>query len=289
MTNVWILTTTSQITTLVDAGRRLGGTVTVVAVGEGAYPLVDAVRTVPLTAGTPAEAAAPAVAAALAAEPGDVILVPNRPAERVLAGAVAARLGAPVLTQVLDLADGTFTVSRFGGISVETLSSTAPVVLVMAGGAELEGEPVPATAVAADLLPATITAQSTAAVVSVNLGSAKRIVAAGRGFASEADLQLARDLAGALNAEVACSRPLAEGVNWMPKESYVGISGQSVKPDLYVAVGISGQLQHMAGAKESRTIIAINSDDHAPIFAQADYGIVGDLNTILPALIAALR
>ena len=76
---------------------------------------------------------------------------------------------------------------------------------------------------------------------------------------------------------MACSRPLAEGVGWMPKESYVGVSGQSVKPDIYVALGISGQLQHMAGAQDAKVIVAVNSDENAPIFASADYGIVGEI------------
>ena len=97
------------------------------------------------------------------------------------------------------------------------------------------------------------------------------------------------ELASALGAEVACSRPLAETVDWMPKSRYVGVSGQKVKPDIYVAVGISGQMQHMAGARDARTIVAINSDGDAPIFAQADYGIVGDLHEVLPALTRALR
>ena len=82
---------------------------------------------------------------------------------------------------------------------------------------------------------------------------------------------------------------LAETVDWMPKSRYVGVSGQKVRPDLYVAVGISGQMQHMAGARDARTIVAINSDGDAPIFAQADYGVVGDLHEVLPALTRALR
>lgn len=81
---------------------------------------------------------------------------------------------------------------------------------------------------------------------------------------------------------------MAEGVGWLPKDSYVGVSGQTVKPDLYVAVGVSGQLQHMAGVREARTIVAINNDEHAPIFAHADYGVVGDLYEVLPALVTAL-
>ena len=96
-------------------------------------------------------------------------------------------------------------------------------------------------------------------------------------------------VAAALGAETACSRPLAETVDWMPKSRCIGVSGQKVHPDLYIAVGISGQMQHMAGARDSKTIVLINSDAEAPIFAQADYGVVGDLTTVLPALAKALQ
>lgn len=81
----------------------------------------------------------------------------------------------------------------------------------------------------------------------------------GRGFKAEGDLRLARDLAAALGAEVACSRPLAVGVDWLPKEVYLGISGQTIKPSIYVAAGISGQLQHMTGVQDAATIVASSS------------------------------
>ncbi|WP_415111508.1 electron transfer flavoprotein subunit alpha/FixB family protein [Propioniciclava sp.] len=273
---------------MIDLGRAWGGTVTVVAVGEDAYAGVDAVRTLTLPPGTPAEAAAPAVAAAVTAEPGDLVLAPNRAAERVLAGAVAARLNAPVVTGVSAVAPGSLTVERFGGITEETLASPAPVVIVAAGGAEASGDPVSASAIEAETLPATVTEESTTQSDSTDLAAAKRIVSVGRGFKASGDLDLARTLASALDAELCCSRPLAEGVGWMPKESYVGVSGQVVKPDLYLAVGISGQLQHMVGARDARTIVAINADSSAPIFSHADYGVVGDLYEVLPALTDAL-
>ena len=88
--------------------------------------------------------------------------------------------------------------------------------------------------------------------------------------------------------ELACSRPLAEGVSWFEKKLYVGISGAQVSPELYIAVGISGQLQHVVGMNKSQTVVAINSDSDAPIFEQADYGIVGDLYAVLPELTKAL-
>ena len=114
-------------------------------------------------------------------------------------------------------------------------------------------------------------------------------MAVGRGFAEEKDVDLARSFAAAMGAEIACSRPLAEGNGWLSRETYVGISGQRVAPDVYVAVGISGQIQHTAGMDESKIVVAINKDDKAAIFDIADYGIVGDLYDVLPALTKALE
>lgn len=123
----------------------------------------------------------------------------------------------------------------------------------------------------------------------VDIGEATKLVSVGRGFHKKEDLKLAEDLAAALKAELSCSRPVAEGEHWLPIERYVGISGHTVKPDLYLAVGISGQVQHMVGARESKVIVAVNNDEHAPIFENADYGIVGDLYEVLPLLTAAVR
>jgi electron transfer flavoprotein alpha subunit len=128
-----------------------------------------------------------------------------------------------------------------------------------------------------------------AELVSVDLPSAPMVVGIGRGLKAQADLTLIEELATALGAELGCSRPLAEGVDWMPKERYIGISGQHIAPRLYMAVGISGQLQHMFGARDSEVIVAVNSDADAPIFAECDYGLVGDLYRIVPALVAALK
>jgi len=122
----------------------------------------------------------------------------------------------------------------------------------------------------------------------VDIAGVTKLIAVGRGFRKQEDLKLAQDLAAALNAEVACSRPVAEDEHWLPIERYVGISGHTVKPELYLAVGISGQVQHMVGARESKVIAAINNDEHAPIFEAADYGIVGDLYELLPLLTAAI-
>ena len=289
MVNTWIIAVEPEIAALVEHGRAVGGSVVAVTVGGTPVAGVDRVVDVPLAEGVPAEAAAPAVAAAVAAEAGDVVLAANKPAERVLAGAVAARLGAPYLHGLKKIGQGSAELSRFGGIALETVSFDTAVVAVLDGGAVPEGEAPAAETASGEYYEATVTGQDKVDVSSANLGSAKRIVAAGRGFKAEEDLKLAEDLAAAIGAELACSRPLAEGADWMSADRYVGVSGQSVAPDLYIAVGISGQIQHTVGMVDSKVVVAVNNDDKAPIFEGADYGIVADLYEALPAIVEAAK
>ena len=122
----------------------------------------------------------------------------------------------------------------------------------------------------------------------VDLARAEYIVAVGRGIGSQEKIAVADRLAQALGAEVAASRPICDS-GWLPMDRQVGSSGQTVTPKLYVALGISGAIQHLVGMKGSRTIVAVNKDAEAPIFEVADYGIVGDLFEIVPAIVAELE
>jgi electron transfer flavoprotein alpha subunit len=122
----------------------------------------------------------------------------------------------------------------------------------------------------------------------VDLSQAARIVSIGRGIKGQEHIELAKQLADALGAELAASRPICDA-GWLPMERQVGSSGQTVAPKLYLALGISGAIQHVVGMKGSRTIVAINKDAEAPIFELADYGIAGDLFEVVPAMIAALK
>jgi electron transfer flavoprotein alpha subunit len=122
----------------------------------------------------------------------------------------------------------------------------------------------------------------------VDLGQAERIVAVGRGIKAQEHLTLAQGLAEALGAELAASRPICDN-GWLPMDRQVGSSGQTVAPKLYVALGVSGAIQHLVGMKGSRTIVAVNKDPDAPIFEVSDYGIVADLFDVVPALTAELK
>ncbi len=122
----------------------------------------------------------------------------------------------------------------------------------------------------------------------VDLTSADIIVSVGRGIKEKDNIPIVEELAKALGAELAASRPICDN-GWLPMERQVGSSGQTVSPKMYLAVGISGAIQHLVGMKGAKTIVAINKDANAPIFEVADYGIVGDLFEIVPALVAEIN
>jgi electron transfer flavoprotein alpha subunit len=126
------------------------------------------------------------------------------------------------------------------------------------------------------------------AAQTVDLSAAPIIVSVGRGIKEQDNLPMMEELAAALGGELAASRPICDN-GWLPMERQVGSSGQTVSPKLYLAVGISGAIQHLVGMKGSKTVVAINKDENAPIFEGADYGIVGDLFEVVPALTEAVK
>ncbi|MBD3780519.1 MAG: electron transfer flavoprotein subunit alpha/FixB family protein [Micrococcales bacterium] len=308
---------TQDVLVLVDGDAAVAGPVavaraavsqtpgaTVTAVVVGARSVADAVAASGVdrvlwlgdAEGAPAEAWAGAVADAVAQAAPRLVVAPARDGGRALAGAVAARCGAPVLTGVTEvtLEDGAVVVQRdvHGGIAVRTERVTGgPAVLTVAPGGS--SEPVAPVAVeeagAAPSAAVRVREERASGREAVDLGGARVVVGIGRGLKAREDLAIVERLAAALGGEVACSRPLAEGHDWLTKDRYIGISGQHVAPDLYVAAGISGQVQHMVGVAGAKVVVAINSDPDAPVFAQCDHGVVGDLYAVLPALAAALE
>lgn len=123
----------------------------------------------------------------------------------------------------------------------------------------------------------------------VKLSDAPVIVAFGRGVRKKEDITVIEQFAQAVGGVVGCSRPIAEDLRWLPEEQYIGLSGQKVNPKLYFALGISGQIQHLTGIRNSRIIVAVNNDPKAPIFEFSDYGIVADLYQAIPAFTNAVK
>ena len=300
--NAWIVVGDQPaIGNLITVARSLGGPVGAVVAGprsvaeKVAASGVDQVVWCSGPDDTPAEASAPAVAEVVAADPPRVVLAGRNPGERVLLGAAAARLKAAVLTGARTVSlDGDTTIvvnAVFGDIVDETVTVSGPVALLLDGGPvpPATGASAPIEEVSVTPLDIKVIETRTFGFEEVDLNEAHRVIGVGRGFKAKEDLAMVEALAETLNAEVACSRPVAEGLNWMGKDRYIGSSGAHIAPQLYFAIGISGQLQHMVGVVGAETIVAINSDPNAAVFSQTDYGLVGDLYQLVPAITAALK
>jgi electron transfer flavoprotein alpha subunit len=300
--NAWIVVGDQPtVGNLITVARSLGGAVGAVVAGPRSVAETVAARGVDKVVwcsapdDVPAEANAAAVAEAVAADPARVVLAGRNPAERVLLGAAAARLGAAVLTgarSVTTDGDDIIVVNAiFGDIAEETVAVSGPVALLLDGGSvpPADRATAPIEEISVPPLGLKVVETRTHGFDEVDLGAAHRVIGVGRGLKAQEDLALIEELAHALDAEVACSRPVAEGLNWMGKDRYIGSSGARIAPQLYLAVGISGQLQHMVGVTGAETIVAINTDPNAAVFKQADYGLVGDLYQLVPAVTAALK
>ena len=226
------------------------------------------------------------------------VLFPHTYQVRDFAPALATRFKQVLLSDVIAIHDGpTFVRQLFQGkLNADyRAAGSAPVFVSIQAGSfkaeSIEAGSAPVEALGVELTPAEI--RSTPgepfreAAQTVDLTAAPIIVSVGRGIREQENIPMVQALADALGAELAASRPICDA-GWVPMQRQVGSSGQTVSPKLYLAVGISGAIQHLVGMKGSKTVIAINKDENAPIFEVADYGVAGDLFEIVPALTKAI-
>lgn len=298
----WIITTTTGATgTMVSIAKSVG-TVTLVVVGDKttadacANSGADKVLWIEAREDVPAEAYANSVAEQTRKANPALIITSENPQDRVLAAAAADAVGARWVSGVKAVTTAAdqlhVTVTSVENRVIEDLTVEGPVAALFSGRDE------------------GLTSDQTSPIEEVNnctaddgirlverltpnsvggLSTAARVVGVGRGVKSRNDLPLVEELAEALGAEIACTLPVSDDLHWFEPDHVVGRTGRSIRPDLYLAVGLSGQPQHQDGIRDAKFVVAINSEPKAPIFRRAQFGIVGDLYDVLPALLTALK
>jgi electron transfer flavoprotein alpha subunit len=290
-------------------GRQISQPVTAVVLGAATDSLASEVAVKdptqvvrvehPLLAPYTADEFISALQQLIQTESPATVIFPHTYQVRDFAPALAARLGQVLISDVVSIAEGPlFTRQLMQGRLTGSYRHTGSgpcFISVQAGAFRAEASPAGSAEISTfvpTLDPAQIRTTPgqpfRASAQTVDLGSAQLIVSVGRGIREESNLPIVQALATALGAELAASRPICDN-GWLPMERQVGSSGQTVAPKLYLAVGISGAIQHLVGMKGSQCIVAINKDPEAPIFEVADYGIAGDLFEVVPALTEALK
>jgi len=233
------------------------------------------------------------------AESPDFVVFPHTYQVRDYAPALAARFGQSLVCDVVGIEPGPVFLRQLmqGRLAGAYRPQSRPCFVSVQAGSFRAEEAQAGASAAVEVFTPTMSGEQIrtrpsepfrGSAQAVDLGAAQRIVSIGRGIRDAANLPIAQDLASALGAEIAASRPICD-LGWLPMERQVGSSGQTVAPKLYLAAGISGAIQHLVGIKGSQCIVAINKDPEAPIFEVADYGIVGDLFEVLPAITEAVK
>lgn len=233
---------------------------------------------------------AKALASMLRDAEADLFLVGATQHGRDIAARVAGYGDFPMAADVteLSLEDGEIKVTRmmYGGAVASRQVLPMPSVVTVGAGhfAPMAGtSPVDRRSIQADTRVSLVSVEPLVKE-GADLATADRIIAVGMGLDSKDDMVMAEELAETMGAELGCTRGIAEERKWLPIEQYVGLSGVSVAPDLYLTLGVSGQVQHVAGIRDAKIIVAIDKNIDAPIFKACDYGIVGDLHDIVPLL-----
>lgn len=291
--------TPSAYEELAYAARALGGEPVALYAGprEGAEQITGFGAKVlyfgEIPAGAMAEDVVPCYEAAIKRE--DPALVLSRAGKRdaLVAGRLAVRLGVPAVNDVsaVALTDSGAEVQHmvYGGAAVRTERVGAGAIVLLAAGTFPPDE---VTAVG-DIVeqpetveagPVKLTGTEEKQEEAVDLNAAKCVICVGRGIGSQENVDRALEIAHKLGGEVACTRPIAEGEGWLARSRYLGVSGATVKPQVYIGLGVSGQVQHTVGMNESAFVVAINKDKNAPLMKQCDVGIVMDADTALDVL-----
>lgn len=289
---------------LLAAAHGLGGDRAGVVVGPEelaakAARSFDRLEWIPSAPSVPDEGWASAVADHLAHAGAELVLAADTPMSRILLGAVAARLRAPVFAPVRKVrrtAPGIEVVRPvYGGIALERDTVSGPACLVLEGDPGVSPEstqthrrPEELRRVQAQPLPVRCTGAQTMLPVHRDLATAPRVIGVGRGLRDRDYLEEVERLADALGAEIACTRPVAEDLGWLPRDRYLGVSGRRIAPKLYLMLGVSGELQHMIGVQGAELIVAVNTDPRAPAVTESDIAIIGDLRMIVPSMLRQL-
>ncbi|MDR2820234.1 MAG: electron transfer flavoprotein subunit alpha/FixB family protein [Desulfovibrio sp.] len=281
----------AKITAFVNGDEAAAGGAIAAGAAEAFY--------LPLPANAVWEGYAPALSEKARAEKPDLILLSASRRCRDVAAQLAATLDAPCFSEGKNITvsgDGvTVDTLLYGGLAIKNSVTSASTVLVTMGAKDFDPLPVdasrdgPVSALRLADNAIAVTGRKPRAAQTVDLAGALKVVGVGRGVSEEGDLGLARELAQAIGAEVGCTRPIAEFFKWMPEECYIGISGQQIKPQLYLALGVSGQAQHYFGIRDARTIVSINKDKESLMNANADYYIVADWKEAAQALLKAVK
>lgn len=250
----------------------------------------------------PLDAYIPVIAEKAQKEDPDIFLVSATMRGKEMAACIATRLNTGLCSDciALNLNDESKTLEMerlaFGGAAVQKVTcSTRPVMATMplrmfepaekqdGRKGEIKDLPAPPPS-SVNVLERKPKEREAKDITEANI-----VVCVGRGIEKEEDMALARELADVLGGEIGCTRPISEEMHWLPEELCIGLSGVHVKPELYIGLGVSGQVQHVTGIRDAKVICAINKDENAPIFDAADYGVTGDLYDVVPKLIEEFK